>query len=65
MEKYLTLRNCGGIEKLYETAMKNGIQFVIVSISGHDLDCVRDYTLKFKSQTDLDKFNFIYKKFIS
>jgi len=48
--------------EIFESAMSQGIQFVITWIEGHDLDTFRTYHLKFKSQQDLDLFNKMLQK---
>jgi hypothetical protein len=56
-ERYSTL-NCSvkRAEEIFDAAMRLNVQFVVVWIDGHDLDSVRKYYLKFRSQEDLDVF---------
>jgi len=48
------------VEELHDESLKKNIQNVLCSISKHDLDCVRDYTYKFPSETDKKRFLELY-----
>jgi len=61
--EFFSVFNCSvcKFDKVYEAALSRGVQFVITQIEGHDLDVIRRYHLKFKSQRDLDMFKGIVK----
>ena len=57
-EKYASLMNCPvkAFSRVYDTAISHNVQFIITRIDGHNLDSIRNYHLKFKSNADYELF---------